>query len=838
MVYQQSEHRRTGSPLEAFAACLVDDAKLLVVHSSIPHLMPPDGSGKWPILRAFRALADQGVTIAVPAFTFSFCNGQSFDLLLSASETGVLGDWLKDLPESIRTRHPIYSFVVLGPMAKELAACPNTTTFGPDSIFAYFAKHNASIVMAGCDFTYCTQLHYYEEEYQVPYRVYKTFEGTANFYGNGFEKINSKMYVRSAEIAAENDWSLLINQLYADGHVKEVSLWGGLLKAINCQNLGYVARRQLSSNPMAMVHEPIHVRAACAAAEERRTKAAIRIALLGSSNLDMLKNRVAETMKEFVCDRRVDIYLTPYSQMLLELTNSSSELHAFGADFTLFCDRLEDMAGVVNLDFAAEDVLSEKVNQYASAIARYRSSNGGWIFVNNFATVGSSLNGAADERLKALVAKMNTSLSSALDGLHSLKLLDMGAAMVAHGRGSVFDPRLWFLGRFPYGESFTQQIARRLAGLILAATGRTVRLLAIDLDNTLWRGILGEDGINGIAIGGDYPGNAFQAFQRGLKTLSERGIALALLSKNDEDLALKALTELPGMILRPDNFVAWRINWLPKWQNITELCSDLSLGHASVLFIDDNPVEREQMRRNQPDIKILELPEDPSMFLHTLLDSPWLECLTLTDEDRKRAASYKSRAELLEAKSVNNSNIEEFYASLDTRIYMQHFDVGNSARALQLLQKTNQFNTTSRRYGLAEIERFTGADDDIFVIGLKDRYSDFENIGLIIVRWNLPERGWGLVDNYLLSCRVLGRGIERGILHWVLSQARSKGMLGLIGEVIETPRNTPARTIFAEAGFAASADAGFWHFDLRADTEQIPPWLSIRSGPPLSQTGD
>lgn len=818
------------SPRAALEACLRPRDRLVVIHSSLPHLKPAAGTGKWQLLRAVRALADRGVTVAVPAFTLTFGRGEPFTSRTSPSEMGVLADWLRELDGAVRTPHPIYSYVVLGPLAEELAACPNSTTFGPDSTFGYFERIDARYVMAGCGFDYCSQFHRYEEEAAVPYRYFKNLSGTAD-YGDGPRPAEVRMFVRDLEIGAENDWTAVVSALHDSGAVTSVPLWGGILEAASCRDVAAVSRRLLAADPMAMVHDGPQVRAACIMAEERRAKEPLRIALLGSSNLDMLKSRVAETMPEFIGDRRLDIYVVPYGQMFRELADPSSALHAFKADFTLFCDRLEDLAGTASLDFADDGVLADKVAQYGVAIARYRAVNTGWIFVAAPPLLQLPLGGAADERLVGLVGRLNADLAKVLKGLPEVKLVALEATASTHCNGPVFDPRLWFLGRFPYGEAFTRRLARRLAGLVLAATGRTARLLAIDLDNTLWGGVLGEDGIDGIAIGGDYPGNAFQSFQRGLKALSERGIALALLSKNDDDLAAKALAELPSMVLRPGDFVARRINWSPKWRNVAELCGELSLGPASVLFIDDNPAEREQMRRNQPEVNVLELPSDPALYLQALLDSPWLECLTLTEEDRKRATAYKGRAALLEAKATSGANVEEFYASLGTSLFMQRYDVGNAARALQLLQKTNQFNTTTRRHGQAEIEQFIAADDDVYVVGLQDRYSEFENVGVIIVRWHHPEHGWGLVDSFLLSCRVLGRGIEAGILHWLLAQARSRGMRGLVGEVVETPRNTPARTVFADAGFAAGPEAGYWRFDLHKATEQIPPWLTMRSGP-------
>lgn len=825
-----------SSVYEALAACLRPDDRLMVLHSSLPHLRPPDQM-KWQLLRAVRAIVDRGITVAVPAFTFSFCSGKPFDLSRSPSETGVLGDWLRELHGAVRGRHPIYSFVALGPLADELAACANATTFGKDSTFACFERHDARLVMAGCGFDYCTQLHYYEEEFQVPYREYKTFEGTVDE-GSGASPGSAKMFVRSADKAAENNWSPVIDQLREQGAVAEVPLWGGSLQSVSCSDLGRICRSLLSRDVLAMVHDVPRLRVACARSVERADKPPLRIALLGSSNLELLKSRAVEAMAEYVVDRRIEIHTVPYGQLLRELTDPASALHSFGADFTLFCDRLEDLAAVSSLDFASEATLEARVRSYAEAIVRHRGGSRGWIFVNSFAIAQPSLHGAADDRHQtSLVARLNAVLATTLDGLHEVKLLDMEATLAAHGDGPACDPRLWFLGRFPYGEAFTRRLAQRLAGLILAASGKTVRLLAIDLDNTLWGGVLGEDGIGGISVGGDYPGNAFEAFQRGLKALSERGIALALLSKNDEDIALRALTELPAMVLRPGDFAAWRINWAPKWRNITELCNELNLGPGSVLFIDDNPAEREQMRRNQPEVRILELPTDPAMFLPALLATPWLECLTLTDEDRKRAASYQSRAALLEAKAGSGANVEEFYASLGTRIFVQSYGVGNAARALQLLQKTNQFNTTTRRYRQADVEHLLAAGDTVLVIGLKDRFSEFENVGVLILRWHHPEHAWGAIDSYLLSCRVLGRGIEAGILQWALGLARRRGMHGLVGEVVETPRNTPARNVFAEAGFSA-ADQSVWRFDLRKQTERIPPWLTFEEDLASFRTGD
>lgn len=809
---------------------------LLVVHSSLPALRPPPGNLKWTVLGAIRDLVDSGITVVAPAFTFSFCQGKAYHHL-APSETGVLADWLMTLRGTVRTHHPIYSFAACGPLSSRLFSCANTTTFGADSSFALFEELDASIMMLGAEWVYCTQFHRYEEEARVAYRRYKDFEGTAD-YGNGSEKAVARMFVRDLKIDAENDWSRLESALRSQGAIKSVPLWGGVVETVACREIARTARSQLFADPFAMVHNAPSVTYACAQTELRATRPPLRIALLGSANLEILKTHLASVADELIRDQAVDIHTVPFGQLMLEVADPQSGLYKFDANFTVFCDRIEDLTGVAHIDMCAPDTALDRIRQYAGAIAAYRAKSRGWIVVNRFVASWPSLSGQSLSAIDELAAAGNAALSQVQAGAGEVHFVDPRSVTDSAACGVLHDPRLWFLGRFPFSDEAARALATHYCGLVLAATGRTARVLALDLDNTLWGGVLGEDGVAGIAIGGDYPGNAYAAFQRGLKLLAERGVALALLSKNDEDLALGALTGLPSMVLHKEDFVARRINWAPKWKNILEVCEELSLGLENALFVDDNPAEREQMRRNQPAVKVHHLPEDPSLYLQSLLSSPWLASLSVTAEDRRRVAGFRQRSSLLEAKAQRGANVEDFYASLNTVIHMQPFAPGNAARALQLLQKTNQFNTTTRRYGLADLEAIVSDGGEVFVIGLRDRYSEFENIGVAICRWNQPRHGCGLIDSYLLSCRVLGRGIEVGILQWILARARRRGAGSVAGEVVETPRNTPARSVFGEAGFKADPERqGHWVFDLLTQSEALPPWLTFMDSSPADAPG-
>jgi FkbH-like protein len=362
----------------------------------------------------------------------------------------------------------------------------------------------------------------------------------------------------------------------------------------------------------------------------------------------------------------------------------------------------------------------------------------------------------------------------------------------------------------------------RWAALTLAMLGKTARVIVVDLDNTLWGGILGEDGLTGIKIGGDYPGNAFTAFQRALKSLRQRGVVLAINSKNDEDLVLRAIDELPSMILHSDDFSARRVNWRPKWQNIREIAAELNIGTDSVLFIDDNPVERETVRRNLPDVKILEMPSDPALFAGALMSSPYLTAVSITAEDRGRADDFRARKQR-QVELRQSESLEDYYASMRMVLHFSPLNDGNAQRAAQLCQKTNQFNTTTHRHDLLSLKKLVTSGADVVVIGLEDRLTPKENIGLIIL---LPQDDTaGIIDLYLLSCRVLGRGIETAVTRWAIGRAARRGWTTLRAEIIDSERNTPVRAVYADSGFDATG-AGLW--TISTDPRPaLPSWLTI-----------
>ncbi len=816
--------------LQALRSCLPPCPGIAVLHSSLADLAPPSGFSKWDVLYCLDMLSREGWTIALPAFTLSFCQGKSFHAHRSASETGVLADWvLQEFPEAIRTRHPIYSFICIGPEKERINSCPMTTTFGSDSAFALFETADASIVMLGANWFNCTQFHRYEEEALVPYRYFKTFSGMADFAdGQGEVRASANMYARDLGISFKKNFDPAIASLRAESAAHTAPLWRGRIESVRVSAFAHVCRTALAQSPWAFTETSADAKHQAEAHKHATASPPLRIALLGYGNVDMLRDDLSQTLSELLPGRRCEVWAVPFGTVAQQLLDPAGWLAGERPALAIFCDRLEDLAGVPALADADREALAARVRDHAAMIRDFHERRPGWTVVHRFAVHAASRSNDIDRETTLFVADMNRVLDTALQGLNQIVFVDIGSEAVQAGM-QVHDPRLWYFGRLPFSQPFSRHLAKRWSAMLISAIGMSSRLIIVDLDNTLWGGVLGEDGAAGLKIGGDWPGNAYRAFQTCLRRLSARGIALAVVSKNDEDLALSALDSLPDMAIRSGDLAAHRINWRPKWQNIFEICEELSLGAEHVLFIDDNPVEREAVRRNLPAVKVLDLPNDPAHYMTTLMACPWIEALATTVEDLKRAAAYQARRLIAEERK-SAASLDDFYASLGMVLHLQPLDLGNIARAAQLSVKTNQFNATTRRYDQSALNDMTNNGCDVVVIGLEDKYSARENIGLLILKADPKKTSYGQVDNFLMSCRVLGRGIETAVISWALKRAFDRGWRVLAGEIIETERNSPVRNIYADSGFRDGSTNGMWERESSNDLSGVPPWLDLRDG--------
>ncbi|MBV9572736.1 MAG: HAD-IIIC family phosphatase, partial [Acidobacteriales bacterium] len=348
-----------------------------------------------------------------------------------------------------------------------------------------------------------------------------------------------------------------------------------------------------------------------------------------------------------------------------------------------------------------------------------------------------------------------------------------------------------------------------------------------DLDNTLWGGVIGEDGISGIRLAADYPGAAFQEVQRALLDIHHRGVLLAICSKNNQAEALEALNTHSGMLLKPSHFAAMRINWNEKAQNLREICSELSVGVDSLAFLDDNPIEREQVRSQLPEVHVIELTNDPMTFAGAIRGCPLFERLTLSTEDRQRGNFYQAQQERQQLEQKIESR-EDFYRSLLQEAEIAPLTKATLPRIAQLTNKTNQFNLTTKRYTEQQISEMVSSPEwNCFSIQVRDRFGDNGLVGVAITRL---EGKAVEIDTMLLSCRVIGRTVETAFLSFLAQHAQQRGAEKLQGWFLPTKKNAPASEFYSAHGFEMIKQNGqgtLWSMDLKQKSVCCPEWIRL-----------
>jgi FkbH-like protein len=438
------------------------------------------------------------------------------------------------------------------------------------------------------------------------------------------------------------------------------------------------------------------------------------------------------------------------------------------------------------------------------------------------------LDGQAAENQAGSIGQINRGLRALGREYRGVYILDYDALVARHGRETWGDERKWLTVRLPVSSTHLPHLAAEWLRFLHPLTGKIAKCVAVDLDNTLWGGVIGEDGMAGIRLGQEYPGAAFQEVQRALLDLTRRGILLAVCSKNNSADAMEALANHTGMVLRPRDFAAMRINWNQKAESLREIAAELNIGIDSVAFLDDNPVERQHIREQVPEAIVIELPQDPMAFAPTIRDCPYFERLTLSQEDRQRGdyyASERQRAHL--ERSVNSK--EDFYRSLEQVAEIAPVNSSTLARVAQLTQKTNQFNLTTRRYTEPQIASLAECPGwRVWSLRVADRYADNGLVGVAIaqVKGEICE-----IDTFLLSCRVIGRTVETALLAHVAADAREQGARWLQGWFLPTKKNTPAKDFYREHGFEAAeetAAGALWRLDLSQRQVQMPEWIQVQ----------
>jgi FkbH-like protein len=393
----------------------------------------------------------------------------------------------------------------------------------------------------------------------------------------------------------------------------------------------------------------------------------------------------------------------------------------------------------------------------------------------------------------------------------------------ALGSANFSDQRLWYLARMRLNPLGLAALADLLARHVRAGAGSACKVAAIDLDGVLWGGVVGESGLKAIVLGGDGIGLAYQDFQRELLRLRDLGVLLALCSKNNPQDVREVFEQHPAMVLRPEHCAAERVNWRDKASNLREIAAELNLGLDSFVFLDDNPIERDWVRKALPDVVVPELADDPAERPLALRTAPHFQRLVSTDADRGRAGAYQTERRRRELATTAVS-FEEFLGLLEQRATIEPVDEATLARAAQLCQRTNQFNLTSRRYTVAQLEAMLQDEDvELYTLSVSDRFGDSGITGLAILSLDEDRAD---IDTFLMSCRVLGRRLEQTLLAFLAERADARGARHLVGHFQPTAKNAQAADFYPANGFY-SADERTFHLDLASQRPPVPAAVQV-----------
>ena len=530
----------------------------------------------------------------------------------------------------------------------------------------------------------------------------------------------------------------------------------------------------------------------------------VRLALLGSSTMAHLHAaiRVAGLRRGLW----ISIYENDYGQYWQELSDPLSGLHDFKPTTILLALDAHHLAAGLGAHLAAADAqqMFAEITGRIRECWRLARENFRCPVIHQLALpVHPGLLGNNEHRLPGsrhgFVERINHELRTMADD-DGVDVLALDSRVALDGLKAWHDPVLWHNGKQEISPIAAPVYGDLVARLLGARQGRSSKCLVLDLDNTVWGGVVGDDGLAGLVLGqGSAAGEAFVAFQEYARDLSRRGVILAVCSKNDEANALEPFEQHPEMVLRRNDIASFVANWNDKPSNLKAIAEELNIGIDSLVFVDDNPFERNLVREELPMVAVPEVSEDPATYAQTIADAGYFEGVSVTDEDRVRSEQYQSNRARDQLKA-SVTDLDSYLRGLEMQLIWKRFDQVGLQRTVQLINKTNQFNLTTRRYSDEDVIALI---DDPRAFGLQlrliDRFGDNGIIGIVIGKMSGNEEL--LIDTWLMSCRVLGRQVEPTTLNLVAEQAKRLGARRVIGEYLPTKKNGMVREHYPKLGF-------------------------------------
>lgn len=522
---------------------------------------------------------------------------------------------------------------------------------------------------------------------------------------------------------------------------------------------------------------------------------------------------------------QIDVEFAGYNQLHQSLLDPDSLFHHNRTGVNIVLTRPEDLLA------GTSETMRDAVDTLLDAISRFAHEQPGTLVVATLPPPVSAFFNVEREIVEGFRANWRNRLGR----IPGVKILDFAAIVEQVGVRESQQIEQEVVARSPYSASLYRELGIAVARLARQRRKAPAKVLALDADGVLWGGVVGEDGINGVHLGPDHPGRAFQLFQRNILELKRRGILLVLVSRNNADDVWRMIEGHPDMLLRRGDFAAARINWQPKSQNLRELADELNLGLEAFVFVDDDPAVRLEVESNAPAVTVIPMPADPAAYCRTIGKLWCFDTEVTTAEDRARTVMIADERKREEQRAAIG-DLKAYLKALNLVVRMRAVTPPDLPRVAQLTQKTNQFNLSLKRRSLAEIQTL-GPDYSIYALEASDRFGDYGLIGVCILKSIAIEPGLFELDTFLVSCRALGRGVEEAALYGAGQIILSRGGQGLLAPCVAGPRNQVVKELMLRKGFVENGTSLLKHDDVR---ELVLPEHLVWAGPfesPVRQAG-
>ena len=515
-------------------------------------------------------------------------------------------------------------------------------------------------------------------------------------------------------------------------------------------------------------------------------------------------------------------YVGGYNQYAQEILNPESGVYKFDPDLIVLFIDTDSILGELRLDpYSLSDDdrkkwADDKLSEIEGLIDKIKAHCRANILLHNFEVPAHSPLGILEDRqpfgFLESIRYLNRRLNETSRDDGRLFIFDYDRFCSKIGKDKIRDAKMYYMGDVKLKWDYMPQLCDAYLGYIKPLLSLSKKCIVVDLDNTLWGGVVGEDGYEGVRLGPTPEGRPFVEFQRHLLAFFKKGVLLAINSRNNYDEAIKVIREHPHMVLREANFASIKINWDDKVSNMKAIAREINIGLESMAFIDDDKVNRDMVKSALPQVLVTDLPEDPALYVEHFLALNEFNALQFTEEDKRRGALYASNRLREDFKSTT-TDLDGYLKKLETIVTIESSGAFNIPRIAQLTQRTNQFNMTTRRYLEGDIKRF--AEDKAFLvwsISAKDKFGDNGIVSAVIIKTDVSR--W-YIGTFLLSCRVIGRRIEEAILGCILNEAARNGAVSVTGEFIPTVKNMIAKDFYRNNGFELvdkTGDKELWEY--------------------------